>query len=166
MGMMNLIYLACLSVVLAAPPQQPPVYPTPGPAQEYNPDIGQTNVGGYGVNKDPYCHMVEKGCSRISVSLTPRGLATPRIRSLAFPGCSTTVLELSRPRSSGFVLTGTSLSAIWWRPYTTRHSRRPTRSRGASQGRTECATPPTRTTTSAPMSRPPTATWRRRLSTM
>ena len=27
---------------------------------EYNPDIGQTNVGGYGVNKDPYCHMVEK----------------------------------------------------------------------------------------------------------
>merc|ERR1712096_591848 len=25
-----------------------------------NPDIGQTNVGGYGVNKDPYCHKVEK----------------------------------------------------------------------------------------------------------
>merc|ERR1712179_648777 len=41
-------------------------------------------------------------CSRISVNLTLRGLATPRIRSLAFPGCSTTVLELSRPRSSGF----------------------------------------------------------------
>ena len=38
----------------------PPQYPTPGPAQAYNPDIGQTNVGGYGVNKDPYCHKVEK----------------------------------------------------------------------------------------------------------
>merc|ERR1712096_549040 len=25
-----------------------------------NPDIGQTSVGGYGVNKDPYCHKVEK----------------------------------------------------------------------------------------------------------
>merc|ERR1712096_250960 len=30
------------------------------PVQDYNPDIGQTNVGGYGVNKDPYCHKVEK----------------------------------------------------------------------------------------------------------
>merc|ERR1712179_898615 len=45
---------------MAAPPQQPPQYPTPAPTQEYHPDIGQTNVGGYGVNKDPYCHMVEK----------------------------------------------------------------------------------------------------------
>merc|ERR1711881_567374 len=44
--------------VLALPP--PPEYPTPAPTQEYNPDIGQTNVGGYGVNKNPYCHMVEK----------------------------------------------------------------------------------------------------------
>merc|ERR1711909_227942 len=59
-NMMNLIYLACLSAVMAAPPQQPPVYPTPAPTQGYHPDIGQTNVGGYGVNKDPYCHMVEK----------------------------------------------------------------------------------------------------------
>merc|ERR1712096_360978 len=38
----------------------PPQYPTPSPVQDYNPDIGQTNVGGYGVNKDPYCHKVEK----------------------------------------------------------------------------------------------------------
>jgi len=44
--------------VFALPP--PPEYPTPAPTQEYNPDIGQTNVGGYGVNKNPYCHMVEK----------------------------------------------------------------------------------------------------------
>merc|ERR1712034_114315 len=46
----------------------PPVYPEPpvessyarATAPEYNPDIGQTNVGGYGTNKDPYCHKVEK----------------------------------------------------------------------------------------------------------
>merc|ERR1712000_442341 len=44
-------------LVLCLPPQE---YPTPAPTQEYNPDIGQTNVGGYGVNKNPYCHMVEK----------------------------------------------------------------------------------------------------------
>merc|ERR1712002_392983 len=46
------------SCVVSLPPPQE--YPTPAPTQEYNPDIGQTNVGGYGVNKDPYCHMVEK----------------------------------------------------------------------------------------------------------
>merc|ERR1711909_207970 len=40
--MMNLIYLACLSAVMAAPPQQPPVYPTPAPTQGYHPDIGQS----------------------------------------------------------------------------------------------------------------------------
>merc|ERR1711875_139912 len=57
-SMIHLIYLACLSVTWAAP--QPPVYPTSAPTQEYHPDIGQTNVGGYGVNKGPYCHMVEK----------------------------------------------------------------------------------------------------------
>merc|ERR1712243_529263 len=51
----NLLFFAPL--VLCLPPQE---YPTPVPTQEYNPDIGQTNVGGYGVNKDPYCHMVEK----------------------------------------------------------------------------------------------------------
>merc|ERR1712096_299986 len=33
-----------------APPPSPQ-YPTPAPVQDYNPDIGQTNVGGYGVNK-------------------------------------------------------------------------------------------------------------------
>merc|ERR1712025_638303 len=52
-----LIFLSCLSLVLALPP---PKYPTPAPTQHYNPDIGQKNVGGYGVNKAPYCHMVEK----------------------------------------------------------------------------------------------------------
>merc|ERR1711982_311238 len=56
-NMNSLIVLSCLSLVLALPS---PEYPTPAPTQEYNPDIGQTNVGGYGVNEDPYCHMVEK----------------------------------------------------------------------------------------------------------
>merc|ERR1719158_126977 len=56
-NMNSLIILSCLSMVLALPP---PEYPTPAPTQEYHPDIGQTNVGGYGVNKDPYCHGVEK----------------------------------------------------------------------------------------------------------
>merc|ERR1719500_2625081 len=42
------------------PPPPPAAYPTPATVQKYNPDIGQTNVGGYGVNKDPYCHKVEK----------------------------------------------------------------------------------------------------------
>merc|ERR1712050_461066 len=52
------VLLLVANYVCALPP--PPEYPTPAPTQEYNPDIGQTNVGGYGVNKDPYCHMVEK----------------------------------------------------------------------------------------------------------
>merc|ERR1712202_83159 len=55
---------SCLSNVdcqrPAYPPAPPPQYPTPSPVQDYNPDIGQTNVGGYGVIKDPYCHKVEK----------------------------------------------------------------------------------------------------------
>merc|ERR1712096_185028 len=62
--------------------------------------------------------------------------------------------------------------ATWWRPYTTRRLRRRTRFRGASQGRTGCATPPTtltlppRMTTSAATWRRPTATWKRRPSMM
>merc|ERR1711881_794363 len=52
------VLLFAVSFISCLPP--PPEYPTPAPTQEYNPDIGQTNVGGYGVNKDPYCHMVEK----------------------------------------------------------------------------------------------------------
>merc|ERR1712096_261502 len=61
-----LFLVSCLSNVFCQqrpyPPSSPPPpqYPTPAPVQDYNPDIGQTNVGGYGVNKDPYCHKVEK----------------------------------------------------------------------------------------------------------
>merc|ERR1712201_43756 len=58
----NMLQLSSIAIFIplafALPP--PPEYPTPAPTQEYNPDIGQTNVGGYGVNKNPYCHMVEK----------------------------------------------------------------------------------------------------------
>merc|ERR1712179_861904 len=99
----NLIYLACLSATWAAP--QPPVYPTPAPTQEYHPDIGQTNVGGYGVNKDPYCHMVEKVRSRTSASLTQRELVIPRTRSPASLGHLETVRVSSKPTLSAFVLT-------------------------------------------------------------
>merc|ERR1719318_158548 len=66
-----LFAFSCLPLVFCRytePP--PPVYEDPLPpsgplyaraaAPEYNPDIGQTNVGGYGTNKDPYCHKVEK----------------------------------------------------------------------------------------------------------
>merc|ERR1712096_57281 len=65
-----LLLASCLSNVFCqtarppyppgGPPPPPAQYPTPSPVQDYNPDIGQTNVGGYGVNKDPYCHKVEK----------------------------------------------------------------------------------------------------------
>ena len=59
--MKSLIFFSSFVVaVFGAPPAIPQEYPTPSPTQEYNPDIGQTNVGGYGVNKDPYCHKVEK----------------------------------------------------------------------------------------------------------
>merc|ERR1712243_388969 len=101
-SMIHFIYLACLSVAWAAP--QPPEYPTPAPTQEYNPDIGQTNVGGYGVNKDPYCHMWRRWCSRISASRTLRERATLRTRSLASPGSSTTARGSSRPRLNAFAL--------------------------------------------------------------
>ena len=71
MGLFNnvLLVASCLSVVysqvvrpypITQPPPPPAAYPTPGPAQHYEPQIGQTNVGGYGVNQDPYCHKVEK----------------------------------------------------------------------------------------------------------
>merc|ERR1712119_191335 len=58
-----LLFVSCLSNVFCQRPTGLGVYPPsppPPPVQEYNPDIGQTNVGGYGVNEDPYCHKVEK----------------------------------------------------------------------------------------------------------
>eukprot|EP00091_Calanus_sinicus_P014082 TRINITY_DN3143_c0_g1_i2.p2 TRINITY_DN3143_c0_g1~~TRINITY_DN3143_c0_g1_i2.p2 ORF type:complete len:119 (-),score=24.95 TRINITY_DN3143_c0_g1_i2:29-385(-) len=40
-------------------PPTPQQYPAPAPVQDYNPDIGQTNVGGT-CQQDPYCHKVEE----------------------------------------------------------------------------------------------------------
>merc|ERR1712183_63125 len=56
-----LLLVSCQRAYPPSPPPPPPTqYPTPSPVQGYNPDIGQTKVGGYGINKDPYCHKVEK----------------------------------------------------------------------------------------------------------
>merc|ERR1711862_319364 len=85
--------------VLCLPPQE---YPTPAPTQEYNPDIGQTNVGGYGVNKDPYCHMGRKLSSRTNASLTPNKLAGHKTRKSASLLCTKTALESSRLTLNAF----------------------------------------------------------------
>merc|ERR1719481_1899000 len=116
---MSFIYFSCLSVVLALPS---PEYPTPAPTQEYNPDIGQTNVGGYGVNKNPYCHMVEKVVLRTNVNPTPRLPAGPRIRNIVNLYSTTTVRGLLRP----------------WK--------KPIKSKDVSLARIEFATLPTRST--------------------
>merc|ERR1711889_46914 len=50
-----------IPLAFALPP--PPEYPTPAPTQEYNPDIGQTNVGGYGVIKNHCEDYTETTCS-------------------------------------------------------------------------------------------------------
>merc|ERR1712240_827499 len=52
--------LLILPLVHCLPP--PPEYPTPAPTQEYNPDIGQTNVGGYGVIKNQREDYTETTC--------------------------------------------------------------------------------------------------------
>merc|ERR1712240_175055 len=70
-------FLLILPLVHCLPP--PPEYPTPAPTQEYSPDIGQTNVGGYGVNKNPYCHMVEKVVFKNQWKTTPKLLVGPKI---------------------------------------------------------------------------------------
>merc|ERR1719378_730360 len=48
-----------MGLASSAPPPLP-VYPGPAPPLEYDPQIGQTNVDGYSLNKNPYCHMEEK----------------------------------------------------------------------------------------------------------
>merc|ERR1712025_1059896 len=90
-NMCSLIFLSSLSLVLALPPQE---YPTPAPTQQYNPYIGQTNVGGYGVNKDPYCHMVEKVVFENQCEPYVEKTCYTRIRSLVRPSTSTTALVL------------------------------------------------------------------------
>merc|ERR1712025_214014 len=135
-----------IPLVSALPP--PPEYPTPAPTQEYNPDIGQTNVGGYGVNKDPYCHMVEKVVfeNQCEPYVERTCYATLRTRNLVRPSTSITALVLSKPMLSECASMSTSWSVTWLRRSTTRHWRRLTRCRGVSLARTGCATPRTRST--------------------
>merc|ERR1712096_78725 len=125
------------------PPPPPAQYPTPAPVQDYNPDIGQTNVGGYGVNKDPYCHKVEKVIFKNKCEPYKEKTCWTQNEEICSPvmykNC-TGVIETNIGRVCFNVK---ELVATWWRPYTTRRLRRRTRFRGASQGRTGCATPPT-----------------------
>merc|ERR1711955_91719 len=138
--MFNLVYLACLSLVLALPP---PEYPTPAPTQHYNPDIGQTNVGGYGVNKDPYCHMVEKVVFENQCEpYVERTCYTQNKESCAtklFNNC-TGVIETNVERVCFDVneLVCDLVEAVHYETL-----ERPTRCRGASLARTGCATLPT-----------------------
>merc|ERR1712112_254302 len=104
-----------IPLVFALPP--PPEYPTPAPTQEYNPDIGQTNVGGYGVNKNPYCHMVEKVVFK------------NQCEDYTETTCWTQNREECNPK-----------------PYITRHWRKLTKFKGASLARTGFATPPIKLT--------------------
>merc|ERR1712183_257142 len=99
-----LLLASCLSNVFrqrpyppSPPSPLPPQYPTPAPVQDYNPDIGQTNVGGYGVNKDPSCHKVEKVIFKNKCELTRRKLAGHKTRRSAVQSCTRTVPESSRP---------------------------------------------------------------------
>merc|ERR1712096_448768 len=105
-----LLLVSCLSNVFCqrptglyppSPPPPPPAqYPTPAPVQDYNPDIGQTNVGGYGVNKDPYCHKVEKVLFKNKCEPYRRKLAGHKTRRSAVQLCTRTVPESSRPTLS------------------------------------------------------------------
>merc|ERR1719233_2289074 len=87
--MFNLIYFACLSVVLALP--SPPEYPTPAPPQGYNPDIGQTNVGGLRCQQGPLLpHGREGGVREPVRALHRENLLHPEQRVL----CSKAVQQL------------------------------------------------------------------------
>jgi len=49
-----------LSVFARNVPLNSKGYSAPQPDPVYEPDIGQTNMDGYGVTTKPYCHMEEK----------------------------------------------------------------------------------------------------------
>merc|ERR1712212_479068 len=67
--------------------------------------LGRQMWGATVSTRTPTATWWRKLCSRTNASLTPRGLASPRIRSLVFQGFSTTARELLRPRLNVFVLT-------------------------------------------------------------
>merc|ERR1712058_22141 len=144
----NMLQLSSIAIFIplafALPP--PPEYPTPAPTQEYNPDIGQTNVGGYGVNNNPYCHMVEKvvfenQCEPY-VETTCWTQNVEDCKPVSYNNC-TGVIETDIERVCFDVneLVCDLVEAIHPKPW-----RKRTKSRDALLARTEFATPPTRLT--------------------
>merc|ERR1712202_106372 len=90
-----------LGVYPPSPPPPPPAqYPTPAPVQDYNPDIGQTNVGATAGTKTPTATRWRRSSSRTSVSLIRRKLAGHKTRRSAVQLCTRTVPESSRPTLS------------------------------------------------------------------
>merc|ERR1712096_317221 len=177
-----LLFATCLSNVFCqtarppyppgGPPPPPAQYPTPAPVQDYNPDIGQTNVGGYGVNKDPYCHKVEKVIFKNKCEPYKEKTCWTQNEEICSPAMyknCTGVIETNIERVC-FNVNELVCNLVEAVHYETLERR--TRFRDASHGRTECATPPTtltpppRMTTSAATWRRPTATWKRRPSMM
>merc|ERR1712243_180502 len=146
MSAISMIQLSSITIFIplafSLPP--PPEYPTPAPTQQYNPDLGQTNVGGYGVNKDPYCHMVEK--------VVFENQCEPYVEKTCYTQNKESCVTKQFNNCTGVIETNiervcfdvNELVATWWRRSTTRPWRRPIKFRGVSLARTECATPPTR----------------------
>merc|ERR1712212_594808 len=66
--------------------------------------LGRQMWGATVSTRTPTATWWRRWCSRTSASLTPRGLATPRTKSLVFQGCSTIAQESSRQRSNVSVL--------------------------------------------------------------
>merc|ERR1712142_661058 len=151
-------------LAFALPP--PPEYPTPAPTQEYNPDIGQTNVGGYGVNKNPYCHMVEK--------VVFENQCEPYTETTCWTKNEEDCLPVEYNNCTGVIetdiervcLMSMNWCVTWLKLFITRLWKRRTKFRDVSPGKIEYAIQLTRLicrprmTTSARMWRLPTALWR------
>merc|ERR1712025_1258249 len=121
--------------VISLPP--PPEYPTPAPTQEYNPDIGQTNVGGYGVNKNPYCHMVEKVVFKNQCEpYTEQTCWTQNVedcKPVMYNNC-TGVIETDIERVCFDV---NELVATWLKQFIMKRWKKPIRSKGVSPAKIE-----------------------------
>merc|ERR1712183_281891 len=134
--------------------------------------LARPMLGATASTRTPTATRWRRSSSRTSASHTLRRPAGHKTRRLANRNCSKTAPGSLRPISSVSASMWTSWSVTLWRLSTMRRSRRLTRSRGALQGRTGCATPlttltpPPRMTTSAATWRLPIATWRKIRSTM
>merc|ERR1712096_564587 len=177
-----LLLASCLSNVFCqtarppyppgGPPPPPAQYPTPSPVQDYNPDIGQTNVGGYGVNKDPYCHKVEKVIFKNKCEPYKEETCWTQNEEICSPvmykNC-TGVIETNIERVCFNVneLVCNLVEAVHYETLEETYQ-----VQRCFTGKAGCATPPTtltpprRMNTSAVTWRHPTVTWKRRRSTM